>query len=244
MNSTATLEPPQAPRASHPALQPDEPPRRWRTRTKVLIGVGAVAVMAGGVVALDLVTDQSHHSSRRFAGTVNVLDVDMSSGSLRVIGTDDPVVTVDVTTHGGLQSADHSETVDGDHLRLRSDCGLSVLSPSCGVDFVVHVPQHASLVAHGDGVSINLTGTSGDADVSINGGDVDMQFASSPHTVKARVSGGTVDVALPDDRTDYHVKASADGGSTHVDVRTDPSSDRLIDVKASGGSINVRYGDV
>jgi hypothetical protein len=200
--------------------------------------------MAGGVVTLDLVTNQSHHTSRQFTGTVNVLDVDMSSGSLRVIGTNDPVVTVDVTTHGGLQSADHSETIDGDHLRLRSDCGVAVLSPSCGIDFVVHVPQHASLVARGDGVSIDLTGLSGDADVSINGGDVDMQFASSPHTVKARVNGGRVDVELPHDRTDYHVKARAEGGSTHVDVRTDPASDRLIDVKASGGSIDVRYAGV
>ena len=173
-----------------------------------------------------------------------MLDVDMSSGSLRVVGTNDPVVTVDVTTHGGLRSADHSETIDGDHLRLRSDCGLGVLSPSCGVDFVVHVPQSASLVARGDGVSIDLAGTSGDADVSINGGDVDMRFASSPHTIKARVDGGKVDVVLPDDRSDYHVKARAEGGSAHVDVRTDPSSDRLIDVQASGGSINVRYGEV
>ncbi len=244
MNSTATLEPPYVPQAPDPELQPDEPPRRWRTRTKVLIRVGAVAVMAGGVVVLDLVTDQSHHSSRQFAGTVNVVDVDMSSGSLRVIGTNDPVVTVDVTTHGGLRSADHSETVDGDHLRLRSDCGLDVLAPSCGVDFVVHVPRHVSLVAQGDGVSVDLSGISGDADVSINGGDAHLQFVSSPHTVKARVNGGKIDVALPDDRTEYHVKARAEGGSTHVDVRTDPSADQLIDVKASGGSINVKYAKV
>lgn len=41
-----------------------------------------------------------------------------------------------------------------------------------------------------------------------------------------------------------HVEARSEGGSTHVDIRTDPSSDRLIDVKASGGSINVRYANV
>ena len=140
-DSTATLEPPQLPHAPQPALQADEPPRGWRTRTKVLIGVGAVAVMAGGVVVLDFVSDQSHHSSRRFAGTVNVVDV---------------------------------------------------------------------------------SGISGDADVSINGGDAHLQITSSPHSVKARVNGGKIDVALPDDRTEYHVKARAEGGSTHVDVAPIP----------------------
>ena len=39
-------------------------------------------------------------------------------------------------------------------------------------------------------------------------------------------------------------KARAEGGSAHVDVRTDPSADQLIDVKASGGSINVKYAKV
>jgi Putative adhesin len=229
--------------AETPTSQPSaaHAKRRWRTRTKVLVGAGAVVVLGGAPIVVDLALDGSHHTTRQFTGKINTLDIDMSSGSLTVVGTNDSVVVVDVTTHGGLRKASHSETLVGDHLRLRSACGLDLLTPSCGADFVVHVPEHVSIVAIGDGTNIDVLGTSGDVDLSINGGHVDLQFGSAPNSVKANLNGGNVMVEVPNDETAYRVEADTNGGSTHVDVRTDPSSAHRIDVRSNGGNVDVRY---
>lgn len=219
----------------------DEPTSRWRMRTKLLVGAGAVAALGGAAIAVDLATDHSRHSSRRYTTAVTELDLDVNSGSVRIVASDDPVTTVDVTTHGGLRHASHSETIVGDHLLLRSHCGFDLVTPTCGVDFVVHVPAAVSVVARGDGSTFDLVGTSGNVDVSINGGDVHLRFGAAPHKVKADVNGGRAIVEVPEDTTAYRVHATADGGSAHVDVRTDPSSDRVIDLHASGGNVAVRY---
>ena len=221
---------------------PPDAPGRWRTRTKVLLGAGiAVFGIVGGVLALDGALSESRHSTVRYTDAVAALDVDMSVGTLRVVGSSSTTVTVDVTTHGGIREGSHSETLVGDRLRLHSECGFDLISPSCAVDYVVHVPAGTEIVAHGDGTDLHVTGTRGNVDVSLNGGSADMTFASSPNKVRAHVNGGRVTVALPDDGSGYRVDADADGGSTHVDIRTDPTSDRLIEAHANGGNINVRY---
>ena len=222
-----------------PSLEQTGP--KWRARTKFLVGAGAVVAIGGAVVAVDLIADASHHTTRQFTGTVSEIDFDVSSGSVRVVGTDDPVVTVDVTTHGGVRRASHSEQLVGDHLVLHSGCGFDLLTPTCGVDFVVHVPAAVSVVARGDGTTFDLVGTSGDVDVSINGGDVGMRFAAAPHKVKADVNGGRAVVEVPDDGTAYRIDADAEGGSSHGDGRSDPSAQRSIDLHASGGNVSVRY---
>jgi hypothetical protein len=220
---------------------PHSAPPRWRLRSKVLVGVGATATLVGGLLALDLATNDSRHATTQFSGTVNVLDVDLEAGSLRVVGTAGAAITVDVTVHGGLHRASHSEAMVGDHLRLHADCGLDLIAPSCSADYVVHLPSHVAIVGEANGANINVVGTSGDVDLSINGGNVDMQFASAPRTVKAETNGGKIVIALPNDADGYRVDAEAEGGSTHVGIRTDPASERLIDVHANGGNISVGY---
>jgi len=224
-----------------PAPEPEHTGSRHTTRTKVLVAAGAVVALGGAFLTVDLLTNSSHRTTHRFTDAVTELDLDVSAGTVRVVGSDDPVVTVDVTTHGGVHRPSHSETLVGGHLRLHSGCGFDIISPTCGVDFVVHVPTATAVVAHADGATIDLAGTSGNVDLSINGGDVDMQFGSAPHTIKADVNGGRVVVEIPDDGTAYRVDADAEGGSARIGVRTDPSADRAIDVHANGGDVAVRY---
>jgi hypothetical protein len=81
----------------------------------------------------------------------------------------------------------------------------------------------------------------GDVDTSINGGNVNATFAGAPSHIRARANGGRITVQLPNNAIAYHVDADADGGSTQVDVRTDPESSHRIDAHVNGGRIIVRY---
>ncbi len=49
-------------------------------------------------------------------------------------------------------------------------------------------------------------------------------------------------VLLPQGSATYRVSAKTSAGSENVDVRTDPASDRVIDVHSSAGSVRVAYG--
>jgi len=220
---------------------PDSGRRRWRLRTKVLIGVGAAVAVTGGIVCLDYAVSETQHETRAFQQPVNSVDADVSSGSLRVVGSDSPDVTVEMTVHSGVRSPSHSESVVKGRLLLRSACDFGFPTDNCTVDYVVHVPAGVAVTAHGDGGNIELVSMAGDADVSVNGGRVHLGFVDAPHHVKARANGGEIVVAVPDDGQAYRVDSGSSGGSSRVEIRTDPASDHTINAHVNGGSVVVKY---
>jgi len=144
--------------------------------------------------------------------------------------------------HSGIRSPRHSESVVNGRLLLRTDC-TTAFTGNCKVDYVVHVPAGVSVSAHGDGGNIDLVAMTGDANVSVNGGRVHLGFAEAPHHVKVRADGGEIVVVVPDDGQAYRVHADSSGGTSHVDIRTDPASDHVIDAHVNGGSVAVKYGN-
>jgi len=234
---THTLEhPPSYPSPDSPDTGP---PQHWRLRTKVLIGVGALVAVAGGIVGLDYAVSETQHQSRAFQESVTAVDADIAAGSLRIVASDQPGVSVEMTVRSGLRSPSHSESVVNGHLVIHSGCGFAF--DTCWINYVIRVPEGVAVTAHGDGDDIDLVGMTGDVDVSLNGGDAHLGFAGAPVHVKARANGGRIVIAVPDDGQAYHVNAKSEGGSTHVDVRTDPASDHVIDAHVSGGSVVVQY---
>ncbi|HZX54808.1 MAG TPA: hypothetical protein VFE86_08995, partial [Ilumatobacteraceae bacterium] len=192
---TTTLE---SPTFNPPTDFPEtESPRHWRLRTYVLLGVGALAAVAGGMVVADHAMATTQHETRVFQETITALDLDASSGSIRVVGADQSNVTVDMTVHSGLRSPSHTETVQNGRLRVQSDCSFTFTD--CFVDYVIKVPAGVAVTARGDGGNMDLAGMRGDVDVSINGGDVHVGFASAPDLIRARANGGRIVVAVPDD---------------------------------------------
>ena len=237
---TTTLEHP----TNRPSPDSPDPSRkRWRLRTKVLIGVGTALAVGGAIGVLDCAVSETQHETRLFHQQVTALDADLSSGSLRVVGSDTSDVTVEMTLHSGVRSPSHSETVVNGRLLLRSACDFGFMTDNCSVDYVIHAPAGVAVTAHGDGGNIDLVSMTGDADVSVNGGRVHLDFADAPHHVKARASGGQIVVAVPDNGQAYRVDSGTSGGSSSVDVRTDPASDHVIDAHVNGGSVVVKYND-
>ena len=213
----------------------------WRTRTKVLVATGALVTAFAAATAIDLAMAHSTHATAHFRQPITAVDAKIDAGSLRIVGSDDPEITVDATVHKGLHSPSHSVTMRDGRLVIRSDCSLAAISTTCAVDYVVHVPNHVAVKARGNGSDVVISAVDGDVDVTVNGGRVDMAFDSAPHHIKASSNGGRVSVKLPDDGNAYRVGTHTNGGSTKVGVRTDPASTRTIDVETNGGNIDVGY---
>lgn len=151
------------------------------------------------------------------------------------------------------------QTFCSDDITLRVPSSVRVVADGLGIE-VSGVDGGTYLESHGDGVTaesvggavrlrshgggvsaIGLRATTVDADSA--GGDVSLTFARSPQHVDASSSGGDVNVVLPDRPVAYRVETSASGGSADTEIRTDPTSPRLIRATSSGGGITIRYAD-
>ena len=214
----------------------------WRTRTKVLVAAGALAGAFVAATAIDLAMAHTTHATALFRQPIAAIDARIDGGSLRIVGTESSETTVDATVHRGLHAPSHSVTVKDGQLVIRSSCTLAVMTTTCAVDYIVHVPHHVAVKARGNGSGVVISGVGGDVDVSVNGGRVDMAFDTAPHHVSADSNGGHINIRLPDDGDAYRVGTHSNGGSTNVGIRTDPTSDRTIDAETNGGNIDILYG--
>jgi hypothetical protein len=139
--------------------------------------------------------------------------------------------------------------------------GVSVIARSDGADVTVsNVTGNLDLSSSGGGIRVRNSDAghvlldsngSGIAAVdlsaesirgSASGGSVFLSLSTPPKTVDVDSDGGSVEIVLPDTSDAYHVNVSADGGSTSTEIRTDPTSPRVIIATSSGGNVILRYG--
>ncbi len=118
----------------------------------------------------------------------------------------------------------------------------NVDASSSGGGVTVDGARGGDVRLHSSGGSVNATGLAASTvDASSSGGHVELAFDTAPNNVHATSSGGHVTVTLPHTSDLYRVSVSSSGGSTHDNVRTDPTSDRTIDAHSSGGGVTVQY---
>lgn len=80
-----------------------------------------------------------------------------------------------------------------------------------------------------------------EVDATSSAGDVELRFAGAPQMIEADSSAGDVNLRLPNGAEVYQVNASASAGDVTTDVRTDPSSDRRLELRSSAGDVTVVY---
>jgi hypothetical protein len=190
----------------------------------------------------------------RFDEPVERLVIDAAVGaSIEVIGTQGDEVVVDGTSYRALASPAHVEELDGETLRLESDCdsaGPFAVAMFCTVDWVVQVPADVDVRVEGVGATVTVTGIDGTVDVEALAGSVELDDVSgsvevetdgggvqgtalrSPSVV-ADSSGGGIDLAFltaPD-----VVSIGTSGGSTNVELPADGEA-YAVDASASGGA--------
>jgi Putative adhesin len=82
--------------------------------------------------------------------------------------------------------------------------------------------------------------TSQVVDTATENGRIELSFVDPPQSVSGRTSNGRIEVVVPDVDVLYRVDLRTNNGSTDNLVRTDPSSDHVIDLSSDNGSIVVR----
>lgn len=120
-----------------------------------------------------------------------------------------------------------------------SDLGGAVRADSSGGSVKLDRAS-GPLDLHSSGGSVTGTDLRGaEAIADSSGGNVRLRFAVPPERVSADTSGGSVTLELPRVDGGYDVQASADGGGENVQLPTDPTSERKILARSSGGSVTV-----
>ena len=98
-----------------------------------------------------------------------------------------------------------------------------------------------NVVGHSDNGNISAMGmTAANITLWTDNGDVRVELARTPDSIRVRTNNGDVDVRVPQP-DEYNVIAATHNGSKAVDVTLDPTSDRVIDVATDNGDISVRY---
>jgi hypothetical protein len=116
---------------------------------------------------------------------------------------------------------------------------LPVELDSSGGDITVIDVTTPELRVSSSGGDVDASGARADiADATSSGGDVSLSLRTAPDRLDAVSSGGDVELVLPDET--YRVDANASGGDVNdQDVRTDPSSPRIIRARSSGGDVRI-----
>jgi DUF4097 and DUF4098 domain-containing protein YvlB len=149
------------------------------------------------------------------------------SGALELQGTGD--VRAD-TGSGEVQLS----SVDGD-ADVRSGSGDVVLDAVRGDSVVARTGSGDVTVTRAD--VRRVSGRTGS-------GDVDLGMRTPPDEVQARTGSGDVEVELPFGDEAYAVSVNTGSGDSNVDVRDDPDSDRVVDLRTGSGDASVVYAGV
>lgn len=195
-------------------------------------------------------------ATQRHDVAVTRVEVESDAGTLQVKAGADGSATVDRELRWtGDRKPVVTETVEGTTLRITARCPGSG-SDRCEAGFVVTVPAAAAVEAQLQAGNVEVTGLSGQQDLSsqaggvkgsglgaavvkaeTSAGGVDLVFASAPREVDARSSAGSVSVRVPGGP--YAVTADTSVGSAEVTVPTDPAAPARITARSSAGGVTV-----
>ena len=96
------------------------------------------------------------------------------------------------------------------------------------------------VVSNDDGRIVGRRLTAGTVRVRNHHGSIELSFLDPPQSVSATTTNGSIEVVVPDSEVLYRVEMDTSHGGTDNLVRTDPNSDRVIDLSTRNGSITVR----
>jgi hypothetical protein len=226
-----------ASRPVRPARRGPDPGARWaRLLWRVGGSVVAVAALAMGTFStVSQLAHEEHAFQLTFDEPVTVLDVQVDSGAVRVVGGGGPGITVTAQVSDGLWATEHSQAVEGDRLVLRGRCPLK-LSDFCHVDYTVEVPADVAVVAraHRDG-RISVTGVDAPVDAATDNGTVEVDGLSGD--LQLGTSNGSIaatNLASPTAR------ATADNGGIRLSFVVPPTT---VAVRSHNGSVQVVLPD-
>ncbi len=141
----------------------------------------------------------------------------LDSGGLDVAGAS----SVDVQADSG-----HAKVVDvSGSVKLRLDSGS------------IELRNVGDVQLHSDSGSIKGDGIRGPVDATASSGSVKLAL-SQANDVKVKADSGSIDLAVPGGP--YRIVGDTDSGHRTIDVPTDGSASRTLDLTTDSGSVTVR----
>lgn len=197
---------------------------------------GSIEVDGGDVDEITVVAEISHG----LQGTDHTVEVE---GDTLVLDSDCPVFgtwcEVDFRIVVPVATAVEARSPNG-RVTLRDLTGPVAVDADNGTVELVRLS--GAVQATSDNGRIEGIGLrSATVDVDTDNGRLTLTFAQPPDAITATADNGRVEVVLPDTEDTYRVRADTDEGSTDVGIRTDPASNRTIDIDSDNGDVTVRY---
>ena len=202
-------------------------------RSWLVVGsMGAAGVLLfGPIMFASLIARETTTLSRTFDATgIAVLDVQVSDGSVLVVGDEVSTIRVEAVVSSGLWDTRTTIAVAGDRLSLGSRCP-GPLSHHCAVDWVVHAPP-----------GIRLEGRSSDTDVRVDGLRGGVSYVSADGALTLDDVGGPVAVETRDGAFratglgSGPVNATSRDGDVELEFAEPPSA---VAAKGRDGSVTV-----
>lgn len=214
-------------------LPPDRPWMRWAW---ILLGTlfAVPLLLMGTFQIVSLLAHEEETRVQTFAADgVTTIDVEVSSGSITVIATNDPTITVTARISRGLTTTDHSETLDGDTVRLRAYCN-HVVSKFCGVDYTIEAPADVIVLARTEHSDIDVTGTTGGVTARTENGSVTTTEVSGMLDLRSENGSITAEIVQGS------LRAHTDNGSLRASFREPPDD---VFASSANGSVLVVVPD-
>ena len=229
----------------------------WRVIALVLVAVLAVGA---GLALLNVAFRRTRVETAVYQQPVSRVVVETSTGSIEVRrGDAGSPISLRRTLEWSFGSASSQEAVSGDVLTIRARCAETVGFGRCSVSYILSVPEATAVNLTSSTGSLQVRDLSGDVQARASTGSVELtglrsstataetstgsvlvSFAASPTSVSARASTGSVDIVLPQDGTEYDVRASTSTGHQSITVPVRTKSPRHIIASTSTGSVAVR----
>lgn len=203
-------------------------------RTWLVLGsVAAVAMLTFGVAsAIGLVAREDRTVRHEFdARDLDVVEVSVESGDVRVVGDADTVVRVVIRIREGLGGIDEVARVDGERLVLSSACP-AFWSTFCEARYEVHVPSTMKVVARSENGDAVVSAVDAGSTIVSENGDVTGERLGGQVTMTTE-NGNALATEFGGDLLDVESR----NGDVEVDAARPPSS---VTARSDNGDVAVR----
>lgn len=165
---------------------------------------------------------------------VSMIDIDNSTGSVVVTGSETDEITIVARVSDGLRATGNSYRVVDDRLEVRGTCPLFG-SMWCSVDYRIEVPADVDLDIDVDDDRVEVVDMRGALTIDNDNGSIRIRGAGGP--LRATTDNGSIDATGIRSAT---VFADSDNGSIEIAMAIPPER---LDASTDNGSVEVVLPD-
>jgi hypothetical protein len=207
----------------------DDQNQGWlTTKRRIAIAIAVLVVVAVLLVVVDRLIKSKSTELVSVADPVTSIEVDSSSGTIKLIDGSDLSITR--TDRYVFKKPSSEAVVENGVLRLEGDCG-GLRVGDCSVSFDVAVPANIPVSVKAAG-SVKVTGLKSDVSVDVKSAAVDMEDTYG--RVEVKTTNGDVSGVKVSSRD---VKVETKSGGAEMQFASSPNN---VEVVSDSGAVTVQ----